>query len=123
MGQLAQVVQQGIVAAGERKAEIGPLLLSAITRGRLGGTAPGPGPADLAPLLERLDRLDTRLEHAIRRFTTTAAGTGLAIGLSLILGAVILNPAVAFDGTVLVVGALTSIALGSLGLLIVRPRA
>src|SRR5262249_28069166 len=34
-GQLAQVVQQGIVAAGARRAEIGPMLLAAITRGRL----------------------------------------------------------------------------------------
>jgi hypothetical protein len=74
-------------------------------------------------VLERLDRLDTRLEHAIRRFTTTAAGAGLAIGLSLILGAVILNPQVSFDGTVLVVGALAALALGSLGLMIVRARA
>jgi ubiquinone biosynthesis protein len=122
MGQLAQVVQQGIVAAGERKAELGPLLLSAITRGRLGVTTPARGPVDFTPVLERLDRLETRLEHAVQRITTTTASAGLAIGLSLVLGAVILNPAVAFDGTVLVVGALAALALGSLGLMIVRAR-
>jgi ubiquinone biosynthesis protein len=120
MGQVAQAVQQAIVAVGDRRGELGPMLLAAVTGGRLRAIAETPGQADLSPVLERLDRLSDRVDHTGRRLTTTMAGTGLALGLSLTLAAVILNPAVSLDGTVLLTGALAAISLGSLGLVVVR---
>jgi ubiquinone biosynthesis protein len=122
MGHVAQVLQQAIVATGERSSEIGPLVLSAITGGRLGSTTADGRATDLSPILDRLDRLGDQVDRTGRRLAVTLAGSGLAIGLSVAFGAVVLNPTVTVDGLVLLVGAFAGLALGGLGLVFLRGR-
>ena len=51
-----------------------------------------------------------------RRIALATGGAGVAVGLSVVLAAVIGNPGVQTDGTVLVVGVVTGGVLGYLGL-------
>src|SRR4051812_20603149 len=82
-GQLGAALQEVIDSATGEGADLGPLVLSMVTGGRLGGTS---GPSDshaLAPLAASLDRLDGAIERLGRRnavATGTAGGGGGLVG-------------------------------------------
>jgi hypothetical protein len=112
-GQLAQVLQGFLETAAERRGDLGPILLDAITGGRL-GAAFGPDVTDLRPIAERLESLGTRIDTLGRRMAVIIGLTGLTVGLALVLGAVVMVPDISLDGLVLVVGALLAASAGFL---------
>ncbi|MET0772587.1 MAG: AarF/UbiB family protein [Candidatus Limnocylindrales bacterium] len=111
-GQLAAVVQSFLGTANDRRGDLGPLLLQAITGGRLGPERTDG--IDLTPLVERIDAVGERMDVLGRRLALATGGAGVAIGLSIALAAVIGDPGVQTDGTVLVVGVVTGGVLGFL---------
>ena len=113
-GQLGAAVQTAVDSATAGGTDLGPLVLSMVTRGRLGET---PGSSDgqaMAPLAASLDRLDEEIERLGRRNAVATGTAGVAVGLSVITGAVVLNPGVSADGPVLLVGILSGAALALL---------
>jgi ubiquinone biosynthesis protein len=111
-GQLAGVVEGFLATANDRRGDLGPLLVQALTGGHFGSDRE---PAvDLTPLVERIDAVGERVDLLGRRLALATGGAGVAIGLSIALAAVISDPAVQTDGTVLVVGVVTGGALGLL---------
>ena len=112
-GQLAGVVQSFLGTATDRRGDLGPLVLQAITGGHL--SAAKPDAIDLTPLVERIDAVGERMDVLGRRLALATGGAGVAIGLSIALAAVIGDPRVQTDGTVLVVGVVTGGTLALLG--------
>jgi hypothetical protein len=111
-GQLAGVVEGFLATANDRRGDLGPLLVRALTGGHVG--ADREPAVDLTPLVERIDAVGERVDLLGRRLAVATGGAGVAIGLSVALAAVIGNPAVQADGTVLVVGVVTGGVLGFL---------
>jgi ubiquinone biosynthesis protein len=110
-GQAGALIQEAISSANMRSTQLGPAVLALVTGGRLGGWPQRSEAQDLAPLSASLDRLDEGLERLGRRSAVATGAAGVAVGLSVITGALVLNPDVTFDGPVLVVGALAGTSL------------
>jgi hypothetical protein len=68
--------------------------------------------------------MDDELERLGRRNAVATSSAGVAVGLSVVTGAVVLNPDVTADGAVLIVGAVTAAALAVLAwqMLVARVR-
>jgi hypothetical protein len=113
-GQVGATMQEAINSANVQGTNLGPLILSWVTSGRLGGGSEPTGTEALAPLTASLDRLDRQLERLGRRSSVATGASGVAVGLSLITGAVVLNPDVTVDGPVLIVGLVTGVSLALL---------
>jgi ubiquinone biosynthesis protein len=119
--QVAQVVSSLITTANERRTDLGPLLVEALLGGRFDAPRPAGAP-ELSGVYERLDTLLARIDRLGQRVTTVTGAVGLAVALAIVLGAVVLNPAVVLDGTVLVVSALATLGIGWLGWMTYRGR-
>jgi ubiquinone biosynthesis protein len=121
-GQLGAVMQSVLETANDRRADIGAIVLDAISRGRLGGP-PAPDPADLRPIAERLDRLGERMERLGRNVAVAIGAAGLAIALGIVLvGIIILGPGADIDPSLFLVGAATAVTLAMLGYSVYRHR-
>jgi ubiquinone biosynthesis protein len=114
-GQLGSVVQEALDTATEQGGQIGPLILGMITGGRLGRTRPAPAPGEEL-LAARLDELGRRVDAVGRRLSGALLATGLAVGVSLVLVALMLAPGLELDGLVLVVAVLSGVVLAWLAL-------
>jgi ubiquinone biosynthesis protein len=121
-GQLGAVMQGVLETANERRADIGAIVLDAVSGGRLGGP-PAPDPADLRPIAERLDMVGERMERLGRIVAVAIGAAGLAIALGIVLvGTIILGPGADIDLSLLLVGAATAVTLAMLGYSVYRHR-
>jgi len=109
-GQLGAAIQEAFDSAGVQGTDLGPLVLSILASGRQGAAGESQAQA-LAPLVASLDRLDGQLEVLGRRNAVATGAASVAVGLSVITGAVVLNPGVTADGPVLLAGLVSGTAL------------
>src|SRR5262249_27578707 len=105
------VVQEAFNSAKVHGTNLGPIVLSLLTGGRLSPSPAATEAQALAPLAASLERLDQQLERLGRRNAVATGASGVAVGLSVITGAVVLTPDVTADGPVLIVGLVTGLAL------------
>jgi ubiquinone biosynthesis protein len=124
-GQVAGALQSAFASVADGGTPFGPLILDALTGGRLGlaaASSSASAPVDLGPLLERVDTVGDRVDRLGRRLLLVAGAAGLAIALALSLLAIVLAPGIDQASWLLVVTAALVVTAGWLGWTLFRER-
>jgi ubiquinone biosynthesis protein len=122
-GQLADVVQDAMGRASGLRSELIPVLLAAVTGGRL-DLAPGaPDHVALASLEMRLDRLGRSVERQGHRLATAVGLAGLALSLAVVMLALFLSPDGPLPAIDLAAAGIVATGVGALALTLWRWRA
>ena len=122
-GELADVVQGAMGRASEAPADLIPLLIAAVTGGRVGVAQAGPDRLAIASLEARVDRLGQSLERQGRHLAIAVGLAGLCLSLAVAMLALLLAPAGPLVGVNLVVAGLVAVALAALAVTLWRWRA
>jgi ubiquinone biosynthesis protein len=121
-GQLADVVQDAMGRASDVRAELIPVLLAAVTGGRIDLAPTTPDRLALGSLETRVDGLGRTLERQGRQLATIVGLVGLSLSLAVVMLALFLAPEGPFPAVDLAAAGIAAIGVGALALTLWRWR-